>query len=469
MGFDLSDFERNLENQDKAIEQLEQDRESVERKECVLAQSIGKLQGDMSLLEALYKQEKEVNQEKAQVEKAVRQTQLQLESMQEQIFDMTEKAESEKEILKELEMCGEDVSEAQQIIEEREALLSKCQEQLQELAQRLGIVLGEINETGQKSNTSSGGDQYKAAEISEEENGFRVGGLKQTEEKTVSVYKRLDIDPFTMSRQDAMQALQDYYYSHSYSKMDYPTYSKDVEWLLLQRAINPDAKLPELTSAQAKQQLQEYMYSNNYGKEDFATYSTDMRWRALTAYAYPGTKLPIRHNSDNKGGWSDISCLMAASESIKIVNPNFNQGHEFKVNCQRCVPTYEMRRRGYNVTVLPNNGYDGDDYLTYHPFGVWEDPEIQNTSGNGYYDIVNSMKTWGDGARAQIVICYANGVEGHTFVAEQRNGKTYFYDPQNPDKNANDYFNMCLSGCTQFCRIDNLMPNNRILECCKEV
>ena len=41
------------------------------------------------------------------------------------------------------------------------------------------------------------------------------------------------------------------------------------------------------------------------------------------------------------------------SEELKKCNPNFELGNQWKINCQRCVPTYEMRRRGYNVTASP--------------------------------------------------------------------------------------------------------------------
>jgi hypothetical protein len=36
-------------------------------------------------------------------------------------------------------------------------------------------------------------------------------------------------------------------------------------------------------------------------------------------------------------------------------NPNYSKGGGYRTNCQSCVVTYEMRRRGYNVQTLPNN------------------------------------------------------------------------------------------------------------------
>lgn len=35
-------------------------------------------------------------------------------------------------------------------------------------------------------------------------------------------------------------------------------------------------------------------------------------------------------------------------------NINFGKGNEYGVNCQSCVVANELRRRGYDVTALPN-------------------------------------------------------------------------------------------------------------------
>ena len=47
---------------------------------------------------------------------------------------------------------------------------------------------------------------------------------------------------------------------------------------------------------------------------------------------------------------------MAQTEAMKGANPRYNLDLSYKINCQRCVPTYEMRRRGYDVAANPNNG-----------------------------------------------------------------------------------------------------------------
>lgn len=167
--------------------------------------------------------------------------------------------------------------------------------------------------------------------------------------------------------------------------------------------------------------------------------------------------------------WRTINGEHNITTDLQSVNPNWSQSEEWQINCQRCVPTYEMRRRGYDVTARPkpNNVLVSD--LCYHPFAVWENPTIISASGNGRQDIENQMSQWGDGARAQITVVWNDGESGHTFIAEQENGRTRFIDPQTGTENANWYFSRVQEGSTRFCRIDNLNVTNRINDCCREV
>lgn len=150
--------------------------------------------------------------------------------------------------------------------------------------------------------------------------------------------------------------------------------------------------------------------------------------------------------------------------NLKECNPNYNLGREWKVNCQRCVPTFEMRRRGYDVTAKPRG--KGFDHLAYRPFDVWKNPEVINARGNGQREIENKMEQWGDGARAQVVLMWKGVPSGHTFFAEQVNGKTRFYDPQNGSMDVTNYFQRAEPGSVRFCRVDNLEPSEKINDCC---
>ena len=264
-----------------------------------------------------------------------------------------------------------------------------------------------------------------------------------------------------------MESLMEYMNSHNYGPDDFAEYSQDPVWRELQKQAYPDYKLPSLTPENAKQQLSEYMNAHNYGADDFSTYSQDPVWRDLQRQAYPEYDLPPLERADNLGHWKEIPPDTSFADNLDATNPNFEYGDEWTVNCQRCVPTYEMRARGYDVTALPC--VEDNDYLSYHPYDVWENPVVNTAFGNGMNDIQSAMKGWGDGSRAQICVQWEKGDGGHTFIAEQKNGKTVFFDPQNGEMDASWYFDNVKSGSVTFCRTDNLMPSEKIFECCKEV
>lgn len=84
--------------------------------------------------------------------------------------------------------------------------------------------------------------------------------------------------------------------------------------------------------------------------------------------------------------------------------------------------------------------------------------------------IQNSMADWGDGSRAQVVVYWDSPLGGgHTFMAEQRNGTTVFFDPQTGNSDCASYFDRVLDGRTQFSRIDNLQFSSYIEDCYMEV
>lgn len=161
----------------------------------------------------------------------------------------------------------------------------------------------------------------------------------------------------------------------------------------------------------------------------------------------------------------DSKYLEKLNYDLKECNPNYNLARQWKINCQRCVPAFEMRRRGYDVTTLPRD--KGFDTLAYNPFQVWKNPEVISTSGSGMREIENQMSQWGDGARAEIVVMWKGVPSGHAFFAERVNGKTRFYDPQNGSADVSKYFERVEPGSVRFCRIDNLEPSEKINDCCK--
>lgn len=152
-------------------------------------------------------------------------------------------------------------------------------------------------------------------------------------------------------------------------------------------------------------------------------------------------------------------------EDMKATNPHYNDSYNYQINCQRCVPAYEMRRRGYNVTAKPA---PDDDVLGLIFEKIFVDMKWQTCpNGSGIDDIKEYMKKCGDGSRAEISLQTYEGV--HLFMAEQHNGITYFIDPQNYKADAKKYFEKVLIAPTRVCRIDNLKFSELIRECCEKV
>lgn len=151
---------------------------------------------------------------------------------------------------------------------------------------------------------------------------------------------------------------------------------------------------------------------------------------------------------------------------LKNSNPHFNEGKAYQINCQKCVPTYEMRRRGYDVEAFPT--YSDTDIVKNCWDKVFKNAQIEQTKGNPKEEITKALLNYGDGARMQVYVEFLNDNYSHTFIAENINGHVYFLDPQTFG-NAENYFdtNLIKINATKYFRIDNLEPSDLIKQCCK--
>ena len=140
-------------------------------------------------------------------------------------------------------------------------------------------------------------------------------------------------------------------------------------------------------------------------------------------------------------------------DCYNTTNPKYNQGSEYKDNCQRVVSAYEARRRGHDIIAKPSlSSYDTLPYMTHQKgwANVYKNGlnslEIPagRTAAKIKDSISNKMLGWGDGARAIVRVRWSQqwGGGGHVFIAEQVNGKTQFIDPQNSTRDCSYYFNV---------------------------
>ena len=158
-----------------------------------------------------------------------------------------------------------------------------------------------------------------------------------------------------------------------------------------------------------------------------------------------------------------------SEENITATNPNYSSGIAFQQNCQKCVPAYEMRMRGYDVVARPTFDLDTDSFAKDYWDKVFENAEIEeNFTGTGKEYIVTRMKKYGEGARAEVYVVWESG-GSHVFVAENRNGEIHFSDPQTGELDVEYYFDYVKEGLTKFFRTDNLEVNEKYIKWfCKE-
>ncbi|MDD7201777.1 MAG: toxin glutamine deamidase domain-containing protein [Sphaerochaetaceae bacterium] len=116
-------------------------------------------------------------------------------------------------------------------------------------------------------------------------------------------------------------------------------------------------------------------------------------------------------------------------EAARKVNPHYNDGKNWRMNCQRCVPAYGMRRRGYDAqakpAILDKTDRVANDWKDVFENVAWKKIPYDK---DDFREIIKSMSEWGAGARCEICVAWDER-NGHIFCAEQIDGKTVFYDP----------------------------------------
>ena len=167
-------------------------------------------------------------------------------------------------------------------------------------------------------------------------------------------------------------------------------------------------------------------------------------------------------------------------------NIDYGEGREFSVNCQSCVVANELRRRGYDVTALPNLKKAGN--IPYELSGktnwAWIDPETMQTpekkQAGGQYvsglDIKSKTLTQlnkelneltKEAGRYHIDFMWKDGKGGHIITVDRlENGSIRIYDPQ--IGRLGDWKviskDISLKYGVNVLRVDNLLVNTDIID-----
>ena len=163
-------------------------------------------------------------------------------------------------------------------------------------------------------------------------------------------------------------------------------------------------------------------------------------------------------------------------QDLAAVNPGFMDFNtNTKNNCMLCTTTYEMRKRGYDVTAqLDSVGYSFPDLKRWFPKAKIENVSRFDSNGVGIKQkeyvakTINALEKQGDGARGNLMVNWLTG-GAHSIFYEVKNGKVFFFDGQaNQVYSSNPSF-MNMSNkpevflgntiAASYARLDNVKPN----------
>jgi SPP1 gp7 family putative phage head morphogenesis protein len=154
-------------------------------------------------------------------------------------------------------------------------------------------------------------------------------------------------------------------------------------------------------------------------------------------------------------GGKSRGASMNITEALQGTNPNYSQGGQYRVNCQRCVQTYEYRRRGFDVEALPKPKKGGKIKWGNECFIDKQGNVPQFTYNQTEQQIKDELTKAPDNARYIIHIKWSTSRKAHVFIAEKENGIIRYVDPQSAKDDVSDYFSRGVDGKYGFLRIDD--------------
>ena len=179
---------------------------------------------------------------------------------------------------------------------------------------------------------------------------------------------------------------------------------------------------------------------------------------------------------DSKTGFHKKDKEYTKDEDTKAVNPGvWNYDANTKNNCVLCSYTYDLRRRGYDVTANKTTvGYTPEEIKDFYPKAKVETgyKAIDKKSEQASHaramlgmnkELANStmdkIKKQGDGARGVLFVTFDSPYAGHAVNYEVDNGNVIIRDCQvaktyGNDKKSTKFLKSC--GSAEFARLDNV-------------
>lgn len=138
---------------------------------------------------------------------------------------------------------------------------------------------------------------------------------------------------------------------------------------------------------------------------------------------------------DNPANYGKKSYKFTKSGRV-VKNPEWDD--QYSVNCQTCVPVYQLRRWGFNIEAMgnPKGRVWAKDILDHDFTKVWMNKKGEYGYGRKFRktplkegNLYLGLEAEPDGIY-QIECIWKGAKSGHTWVYVKRDGKGFMYDPQ---------------------------------------
>lgn len=126
----------------------------------------------------------------------------------------------------------------------------------------------------------------------------------------------------------------------------------------------------------------------------------------------------------------------SVEDDMKAVNPNYSEGSVpgTSSNCVLCSVTYDLRRRGYDVTAKPSTKGYNPKRLTNE---LYEGARQDTIGGKDFDDVfAKAAKKYPEGSRGVVGVHHMFASFGHEMAWEIHNGKMEIIDAQTNEKRS---------------------------------
>lgn len=183
------------------------------------------------------------------------------------------------------------------------------------------------------------------------------------------------------------------------------------------------------------------------------TYEEWTRWKKSVAPSANSGIIDVVEKATGAKQGAPMSILDAATGA----NPGYMKNSSYKINCQRCVQTYEMRRRGYDVIAKPKPASDNAIVWGSECFiQPGEDAYKAFSMGRTAESIKKEIASAPDGARYAVYVKWkGRNHSAHVFIAEKDGGAVRYLDPQTGKDDVEYYFSSGRNGKFGIFRFDD--------------